>query len=295
MRAPGAFIRVKDGISLDKPVEIAWARTNVYERKLRTQWVAARKHLEQLDVALLDSDDGSGVNALLPSVTDPLFPEIAGLAQVPPEGFLRLQQGIFLEMEREWQWHRAQSTIADRKAAKSGRSQVKRLMRLSSDLSAYLRDLNSHALGYLADASVSLDLDRLTDEGLPPPGGYEIDQITKMVAALADRASRAVRMTRPKPSLDVVGRPPRGGLGEPIRQGSLKQFTLRLLWDVRAAGGRLTLNKNSGTGTLPKTLSLLAPHLPPGFVPNVLPLSTLASIKALDKKLATAGLDNLHF
>jgi len=62
---------------------------------------------------------------------------------------------------------------------------------------------------------------------------------------------------------------------------------LNLLLDVRAAGGRLTFDKNSGTGTLVKALELLRPRARPGLIPNVLPMSTLARVKALDQKIAT--------
>jgi hypothetical protein len=33
---------------------------------------------------------------------------------------------------------------------------------------------------------------------------------------------------------------------------------------------------------------LLRPHMPQRFIPNKLPLSTLARVKALDEKIATA-------
>jgi hypothetical protein len=56
----------------------------------------------------------------------------------------------------------------------------------------------------------------------------------------------------------------------------------------RSLGGRLTLNKNVGTGTLVDALHLLQPYLPPNFIPNALPMSTLAGITALDKKLSPA-------
>jgi hypothetical protein len=58
---------------------------------------------------------------------------------------------------------------------------------------------------------------------------------------------------------------------------------------VEAAGGRLTLDKNRGTGTLVTALSLLREYLPPGFVPKALPLSTLAKAKALDNKITPAA------
>jgi hypothetical protein len=128
----------------------------------------------------------------------------------------------------------------------------------------------------------------------PTPGGFDFEQIKKAIATLAERASKAADANRPKPSLHPVGRRATGGFGS-LGPGSLKEFTLRLLWDVRDAGGRLTLDKNSGNGTLPATLKLLAPHLPPGFIPKVPPLSTLASVHALDKKLAVGGIDELHF
>ena len=117
-----------------------------------------------------------------------------------------------------------------------------------------------------------------------------------MVVILAERASEAVNVlaSRKRSQPHPVGRRQTGGLGVPL-PGSFKQFTLRLLWDVRAAGGRLTLNKNGGKGTLPEVLKLLSPRLPPGFIPNMLPYSTLAGIKALDKKLATLVADEPSF
>jgi hypothetical protein len=39
-------------------------------------------------------------------------------------------------------------------------------------------------------------------------------------------------------------------------------------------------------GTLVDALHSLRPCLPPNFIPNALPLSTLAGITALDKKLS---------
>jgi hypothetical protein len=82
------------------------------------------------------------------------------------------------------------------------------------------------------------------------------------------------------------GRPRRGTFSQ-IYSSSLTEFTLNLLLDVRAAGGRFTLDKNTGTGTLVEALALLRPHMRPGLIPNKLPFSTLARVKALDQKIAT--------
>ncbi len=63
------------------------------------------------------------------------------------------------------------------------------------------------------------------------------------------------------------------------------RFILFLLWETKAAGGRLTFDKNSGKGSLAQALNLLRSHLPARFIPNVLPRSTLATAKALDSKI----------
>jgi hypothetical protein len=80
---------------------------------------------------------------------------------------------------------------------------------------------------------------------------------------------------------------PRHGAFSLLFSGSLTEFTLRLLLAVWAAGGRLTLDKNIGTGTLVEALTLLRPYMRPGVIPNKLPLSTLARVKALDQKIAS--------
>jgi hypothetical protein len=230
-----------------------------------------------------------------PPIDGPLFAQIAGLARVPTHGLARLQAGLALDLEREWGWHHRPSiTEDDRRARRMGRAQVAKLKRLSSELCAELQRLNFYALQALCHAGCRIYLNHHSK--LPlflPPGGPDFDQIQKAIATLAERASKAADANRPKASLHPVGRRARGGFGPP-GPGSLKEFTLRLLWDVRDAGGRLTLDKNSGNGTLPATLKLLSPHLPPGFVPKVLPFSTLASVHALDKKLAFGRIDELY-
>jgi hypothetical protein len=195
---------------------------------------------------------------------------------------------------------RAGKPPLDPKEIRATRVQLRQLKSLSSELNATIRDLNSSAHGYLAGAATNLwcKANRGKDGRLlrsPDPYlGDDFNQIEAMVATLAERASEAVNIASRKRPPHPVGRRQRGGLG-PLRAGSFKQFTLRLLWDVRAAGGRLTFDKNSGTGTLPKVLKLLSPRLPPGFIPNVLRPSTLAGVKALDKKLAIPVVDEPSF
>src|SRR6476620_1932311 len=105
-----------------------------------------------------------------------------------------------------------------------------------------------------------------------------------MTDALAGQSLTAlVLRSQSKPSRDR-GRPADAELRLPGAPGSLARFILRLLWDVGTCGGVLTLDKTTNKGTLVKALELLRPHLPPGFVPNELPISTLARIKALAVK-----------
>jgi hypothetical protein len=73
---------------------------------------------------------------------------------------------------------------------------------------------------------------------------------------------------------DTRGRP----LGTVYRP-AFRLFVGKLLTHVHAAGGKLTLDTGSGSGSLPKAIDLLAPHLPPYFVPKALPVSTLQRIK----------------
>jgi hypothetical protein len=122
---------------------------------------------------------------------------------------------------------------------------------------------------------------------LPPPpaeGGYDFDHCTETVNILAQRVSRALDLATQKQPPKPVGRP---GRTRSVRLvGSFDQFVLRLLWNVREAGGQLTLDKNSGHGTLMRALELLRPHLPPMLVPHGPALSSLQRLKTLGQKYA---------
>jgi ribosomal protein L22 len=55
-------------------------------------------------------------------------------------------------------------------------------------------------------------------------------------------------------------------------------FVVKLRRAVKAAGGRLGLQKNFNKGALLKAIKIVAPHLPDGFVPKPLSASTLQRI-----------------
>jgi hypothetical protein len=100
---------------------------------------------------------------------------------------------------------------------------------------------------------------------------------------LAKRETYAISLLQAKRK---PGRPNRGGLAKPPGRGAFSQLALRLLWHARFCGGRLTLDKNFGHGTLVELLATLRPFFPERLIPNSLPFSTLAALKSLDKKLA---------
>jgi hypothetical protein len=261
-------------------------QVNEEQRLVRALWGLDREHLEHPGWAPAGSDRWLPVKKVQPSPDDPLFSQIAGLARVPANCLAELQKCISLELEREWRWH--ERPIADQQEFKSARNQMGRLKDMLSELQASLSSLDSLALGSLTYAAVLIWEDENYDRQAPdpPPGGYGFTEIKNAIATLTERASKAAYLLGPEKTARPVGRPARGGFGEPIGPGSLKQFTLRFLWDIKSVGGRLTLDKNRGTGTLLDVLRLLSPHLPPGFIPDDPPLSTLSEVLALSKKLA---------
>ncbi len=274
---------------------------------VRLSWAGARMRIEHLDIAAFRSKVWRDVKKSELPLDSPLFIHIGGLARVSAVGLTGLKKGICHDIAREWRWYE-QTPVVDPEARKLARGQVASLRRLSAELTASLETLNDDVLDALALADLFIIADRKNFPlGEPnrddhwrlvsglPHGGEDFDQIKKAVATLAERASKAEHIYRHK-SRYLNGRPARGGFANPPGEpGSLAQFTLRLLWDVRTAGGRLTLDKNSGKGTLIETLELLSPHLPPGFIPKILPLSTLAKMHALDKKLTSNDANDREF
>jgi hypothetical protein len=246
---------------------------NPWHQLVRLDWASDRLHLHYADMAPVGSDRWLPVQRKQPPPNDLLYSRIGGLARVPATGLIRLQKCISLELEREWRWY--ERPIIDQQVLRSAHDEVETWKGLLSELQATLSRPFSCALATLIWAAANI---------------YE-----------AERAPTAAELLHPEKPARTVGRPARGGFGKHIGPGCLKQFTFRLLWDISSVGGRLTLDKNGGTGSLKDVLERLSPHLPPGFIPNALPLSTLATIHArakkiadddpLDKKLAVVDVD----
>jgi len=82
---------------------------------------------------------------------------------------------------------------------------------------------------------------------------------------------------------------------KPAKQSSVpdgREFTAlsAFVWEMlEATEGRLSLDKNNKTGSLIDFLRAVTPHLPPGFVPNNLPLSHLQRLKTHWTKTRTGA------
>ena len=74
--------------------------------------------------------------------------------------------------------------------------------------------------------------------------------------------------------------PRRGRRSGSVGNRAFVALVRSLLIRVKRAGGRLTLEKNAGQGTLIDAIRLLEAYAPPGVVPKVLPHSTLQRIKS---------------
>jgi hypothetical protein len=180
-----------------------------------------------------------------------------------------LRDGICFELAREWSWYTRKSDVLTI-AIEGGwyrrtNDELKRFQQLSDELSALFGSLHP---------------------------------ITNLLLGCQENLSAALETvaTRSAEALSNIPRKTPGEKGRPSclqsGPGSLSEFTLHLLWDVRDAGGHLTFEKNAGRGTLKQALELLRPHLPPNFIPNAMPLSTLWYIKKLDKDLEGKKLSN---
>jgi hypothetical protein len=224
----------------------------------------------------------------LPSITDgisitydsehPLITKLANLAHVPAAGIAGLREGILWELHAQWlyQYERKTRRTAAGVSKTDAIVKLRRAEKFSRELLATISNLNplaSFAFMYVAQQRQFPKIEELSDS-----------MWFKTADELAQLSSEAVVFLQGVNRRHNSQGRPRGGAFS-ISSRSLVEFVFRLLLDVRAAGGRLTLDKNTGGGTLVKALDLLRPHLPPGLIPKKPPLSTLARIAALDQKL----------
>lgn len=218
--------------------------------------------------------------------------QFVGLAQVPAADVARFHAGLRLELDCEWLWYCRPDPAAARSLKKSAVVQLNKIAQGSSVLRNDLRNLNSSAIKSFMLAAAETEWLRAlraagSDEQAPlaprlPQRKLDFEMHEKAIALLEEISATGARALE-RPRRPFRGRPYRGAS---MGNGSLSLFTLRLLWDVRAAGGELTLDKNGRAGTLVTALAHLRPYLPPGLIPMELPVATLQGIKALAKKVA---------
>jgi hypothetical protein len=270
---------------------IRWARS------VRSFWEQERAELES----------GVADVGTIPWVKldDRLFAELTELAQVPAAGVERLRRNVsyelsFFKLDRE----RPTTEPVEAGSKKRALIQLRRSTQLSQELSAILLNLDRKAEQALYNAAYwrrhrarekewernfaqryrGDKRRRLAPDPNFPEWDSHFNNFQRITDELAGLSSEALSFLQAKPRPRPRGRP-RGGAFSKILARSLVEFTLRLLLDVRAAGGQLTVDKNLGEGTLLDALNLLRPYLPRWF-PRKLPVGNLDKVRTLDRKIA---------
>jgi hypothetical protein len=248
------------------------------------QWALSARYFWQEDRARKQRAAADNISTAF-GLDGCLFSKLAKIALVPAENIERLRKDICFDLSESCALSKLSSAppIEEPLSMKREIAQLARLARLARDLTAAASSLHQQALRTVLWA----DLKRCKRANKMWTGHWlEVrwSNFENSISEFADLSLEALSMAREPAPSGSRGRP--GGRFAFPLTGSLIEFAFRLLLDIRAAGGRLTLDKNVGKGTLIETLELLRPHLPSGYIPRSLPLSTLARVKALDQKIA---------
>jgi hypothetical protein len=263
---------------------------------VRTQWKLDRSHLEHPDVLPFDSEnwlEHPPAERSLPDVH--FFEQLATMARVPAAGVQRLRQAILSEINSAWGFRPKLKTVQYINMGRiepgfmnAMRVQLRRLEESSKTLCAILHNKESLTGFVLESASNSMFPPTWGPDG--EEAGFDFEQFKEMITKFVTVSSKARQLLAEySESRRPIGRPTRDSDQGVLRVSSLTKLTLRLLWDVREAGGHLTIDKNAGRGALIEALNLLRQYMPPNHIPNQLPYSTLAGIKALDNRVVTTA------
>jgi hypothetical protein len=299
--------------SKDKRARIG-AERSVEQRQVA--WALAERYFWEEERSELESgvaERSSTVPRTMPD--DQFFAVLAELAQVPATSIERLRSGISYELSFRWGSNSEPPAVVPGGSKKRALIQLRRAAKFSRELSTILLNLDQKALGTLGYVDNQRRNRARAEErqrnfardhpgeklvGPNPPQPYfpewgpYFDNFQKVTNELTGLLSEAQSCLEAKPRPNPQGRPRRGAFSLHL-SGSLVEFTLRLLLDVRAAGGRLSVDKNLGGGTLLDALNLLRPYLPRGFIPRKLPVGTLDRVRTLDRKLALEPSPGLPF
>ena len=96
----------------------------------------------------------------------------------------------------------------------------------------------------------------------------------------------SIRTGKPplRPPYEAPQPPQRGRKPGAVKDWVFQHFVGVLLATTTLAGGRLTLEKNIGKGSLIDAINALAPYLPDGFVPEPMPVSTFQRLKDFEQR-----------
>jgi hypothetical protein len=255
---------------LDDPVALRW------ERDAWALYRIARESESRLNAGPVD--------------LFPLIAQIATRAKIPSfaqANIAQLCKSVSYEIAREWSYHRGREhnrpILIKPDWYRRAKFKMNRVQQLSRELLSYLdKEADCAELDVLSLLAIGME------HVLGTPDGSTINFApTKEAIATLDLAASQVLSILQAKSQRRRGRPVSSRYPHWTVPGSFYGFVLRLLWDVGAAGGRLSLSKNTGTGSLIKVLDLLRPHLPPKFIPSRPSLAALNRIKMIASKVGT--------
>jgi hypothetical protein len=204
-----------------------------------------------------------------PRVPDEVLEKIAKRAQVPTEEYESFFSAIRDEVEEVWRLdRRAKESTALGPSLSEARSAAFNLYEKLANLTEAERDYLQTVLG---PRGLFLSIPTVAD----------LLETADLLRAVLSHATGTVGFSyQPRKARD--GRPP-GIQTNP----NFKEFVSRLLILAELMGKGLTLEKNTPpSGGLIDALNDLATYLPTGFVPAVLPGSTLQEIKTKCSKAA---------
>jgi hypothetical protein len=243
----------------------------------------SRRGVPSSNVAIVVSEDHS-----LPDAH--CFHRLFKIGHVPETGYERLQQCVLFDINHVWRSRSlrlsAELSLRKEPSKKAIYNQLLSVQKLANDLHDELKRLR-----FLSNFALTSIAKKIYPTTWGPDGeelGFDLNQFKKTVEQVIPISSEAVTVWK------TIRRPrerPSQFDSTPLSAETLLSFALRLTWDVEECGGRLTIDKNIDGGTLRTALQLLSPYLPARFVPGVLPLSTLAALKALDRELARKRMD----
>ena len=208
-----------------------------------------------------------------------LLDKLADLANISEDQLEEFRVGVGLQIADLWRSHNEAHLRRPERTSKNLKVRLQQVTTHCLKAKEALLRLDDPGVRQVMSAAVGVEMFHQKIDDIPrvPDRDRDFVSLVRSLDHIVEVCDNALDIARIKVPAMPRGRP--AGLSPFV------EFILYLLWEARAAGGRFTFDKNRGTGTLPRALDLLRPHLPAGFIKNALPRSTLATAKALDSKI----------